>query len=50
MNKKQKIILGFIEIAQGFVAIISLGHIVPSWDFSFIIQATEKNIKKEAKK
>jgi undecaprenyl pyrophosphate phosphatase UppP len=42
MSKFQNIILGFIQMAEGFIPILSLGHTNVAWTLRYLAYTTKK--------
>lgn len=45
MTRKEKIVLGLVQIAEGFVLVFSLGAYTPDWTFHYIVNQYYKKAK-----
>ena len=50
MNHFEMWILGWIEVAQGVISILTLGHVYTHWDMEWCYWASVRKFKKSKKK
>lgn len=48
-TKREVVAMGFMEMAEGFLCIVSLSHIRPGWSYLQICRMSERVVKERIK-